>query len=254
MRTILEGVIAMADIVYSLDQVSYRYLKSVPVLSNIDLSIFKGEKLVILGANGCGKSTLLKLLDGLIFPSSGEIKAFGQVLNERNLNINPYEFRKKVGFVFQDSDTQLFCSSVFDEVAFALLQMRQDQQVLRQQIEDTLNDFDLMELKDRPPYRLSGGEKKKVALASVTVYNPEVLLLDEPTNGLDPRTKEWFLARLEELNRNGTTIIIATHDLEMGRKLADRVMVMNERHGLEIIARPEEIFMNDQLLSEVNLI
>jgi cobalt/nickel transport system ATP-binding protein len=218
----------MDDIIYSLDQVSYKYLKSVPALSKINLSITKGEKLIVLGANGCGKSTLLKLLNGLIFPSDGVIQAFGQVLSERNLNVNPYEFRKKVGFVFQDSDTQLFCSSVFDEIAFAPLQMGLGPDDLIKRIYAALKDFDIEELKERPPYRLSGGEKKKVALAAVTVYNPDVLLLDEPTNSLDPRTKKWFLSRLDELNRNGTTIVVATHDLEMARNLADRVIVMNE--------------------------
>jgi cobalt/nickel transport system ATP-binding protein len=244
----------MENEIYSLDRVCYRYLKSVPVLSDINLSLFKGERLVVLGANGCGKSTLLKLLDGLIFPCSGEIKAFGQVLNERNLNSNPYEFRKKVGFVFQDSDTQLFCSSVFDEVAFAPLQMGLDRDNVTRIVNAALKDFELAELKDRPPYRLSGGEKKKAALAAVTVYNPEVLLLDEPTNSLDPRTKKWFLVRLQELNQQGTTIIIATHDLEIGKSLADRVIVMNERHGIETIAKPEELFADDRLLAEVNLI
>lgn len=240
----------MAEVVYSLDHVSYSYLKAVPVLANINLSIIKGEKLVILGANGCGKSTLLKLLDGLIPPNDGEIKMFGKILAEQN----PYEFHKKVGFVFQDSDTQLFCSSVFDEIAFAPLQMSLNQADLIQRVNANLNDFDLEELKERPPYRLSGGEKKKVALASVTVYNPEVLLLDEPTNSLDPRTRKWFLTRLEELNQQGTTVVVATHDLEMGKKLADRVMIMNEQHGIEIIAQPEEIFGNEQLLAKVNLI
>jgi cobalt/nickel transport system ATP-binding protein len=244
----------MADIVYSLEQVSYSYLKSVSVLLNINLSLFKGEKLVVLGANGCGKSTLLKLLDGLIFTSGGVIKAFDQVLNERNMNSNSYEFRKKVGFVFQDSDTQLFCSSVFDEIAFAPLQMGIERDDLTKKVHAALKDFDLEGLKDRPPYRLSGGEKKKVALAAVTVYNPQALLLDEPTNGLDPRTKKWFLARLEELNQKGTTIVIATHDLKMGMNLADRVVVMNERHGIETIGKPEEIFVNDHLLTKVNLI
>ena len=244
----------MTEIIYRLEQVSYRYLKTVPVLTDINASICKGEKLVILGANGCGKSTLLKLLDGLIFPSSGEIKAFGLSLTEQALHSHPYEFRQKVGFVFQDSDSQLFCSSVFDEVVFAPLHMCLDQQVLLQQVNTTLKDFGLWELQDRPPYRLSGGEKKKVALAAVSVYNPQVLLLDEPTNGLDPRTKKWFLDRLDELNRNGTTIIIATHDLDLGKNLADRILVMNEQHGIETMATPDEIFANDTLLSKVNLI
>ncbi|HBE79840.1 MAG TPA: nickel ABC transporter ATP-binding protein [Firmicutes bacterium] len=241
-------------VIYSLDHVSYSYLKSVSALANINLSVSKGEKLIVLGANGCGKSTLLKLLNGLIFPTGGVIQAFGQVLNESNLNANPYEFRKKVGFVFQDSDTQLFCSSVFDEIAFAPLQMGLTLDNSIKRVHATLKDFDIEELKERPPYRLSGGEKKKVALAAVTVYNPEVLLLDEPTNSLDPRTKKWFLTRLDELNRNGTTIVIAVHDLGMAKNFADRVIVMNEQHTIETIGKSEEIFADDQLLLDVNLI
>jgi cobalt/nickel transport system ATP-binding protein len=244
----------MRELVYRLEGVSYSYLKLLPVLVGIDLSVFAGEKLVILGANGCGKSTLLKLLDGLILPNQGRIQAFGEDLNERLLSIQPYPFRKKVGLVFQDSDSQLFCSNVFDEVAFAPLQLGQDPQLVREQVAVTLRDFGLEKLVDRPPFRLSGGEKKKLALASVTVYNPRVLLLDEPTNGLDPRTKRWFLSRLEEFNRTGTTVIMATHDLEMARNIADRVIVMNEQHGIETIANPEEIFKDRQLLTAVNLI
>jgi cobalt/nickel transport system ATP-binding protein len=244
----------MKEIVYNLENVGYHYQQSLPVLANINMQIFKGEKIIILGANGCGKSTLLKMMDGLIFPNSGQIEAFGQILNERNLNNNPYEFRKKVGLVFQDSDMQLFCSSVFDEIAFAPLQLNWNQNNLQQHLEATLKDFGLMDLQDRPPYRLSGGEKKKVALASITIYNPEVLLLDEPTNGLDPRTQKWFLAQLADVNQKGTTLIIATHDLEIAKNLADRVIVMNERHEIEIIGKPEEIFMNEQLLADVNLI
>ncbi|HBF39602.1 MAG TPA: nickel ABC transporter ATP-binding protein [Firmicutes bacterium] len=244
----------MREIVYNLENVGYHYQQSLPVLANINMQIFKGEKIIILGANGCGKSTLLKMMDGLIFPNSGRIEAFGQILNERNLNNNPYEFRKKVGLVFQDSDMQLFCSSVFDEIAFAPLQLNWNQNNLQEHLEATLKDFGLMDLQDRPPYRLSGGEKKKVALASITIYNPEVLLLDEPTNGLDPRTQKWFLAQLADFNQKGTTLIIATHDLEIAKNLADRVIVMNERHEIEIIGKPEEIFMNEQLLADVNLI
>jgi cobalt/nickel transport system ATP-binding protein len=253
-KTSLQGETAVSEVVYNLEHVSYGYLRAVSVLNDITASIYKGEKLVVLGANGCGKSTLLKLLDGLIFPSSGRITAFGQGLNERDLQANSYEFRRKVGLVFQDSDVQLFCSSVFDEVAFAPLQLGLDQGNLLKQVNITLQEFGLWELRERPPYRLSGGEKKKVALAAVTVYNPKVLLLDEPTNGLDPRTRKWFLGRLEELNRQGATIIIATHDLELGRRFGDRVMVLNEQHELEMLANPDDIFANDQLLSKVNLI
>lgn len=244
----------MAELIYNIKQVFYHYLQSTPVLSDINLRIFQGQKIVVLGANGCGKSTLLKMLGGLIFPDRGEIEAFGQPLNEKNLQVNPYSFRKRVGLVFQDSDTQLFCSSVFDELAFAPLQLNLNEEDLKQQVASVLKDFGLEDLKERPPYRLSGGEKKKVALASVCIYNPEVLILDEPTNSLDPRTKKWFVNKLMELNQKGTTIILATHDLEMAKFVADRVIVMNENHGIEMDGKPEEIFSNEQLLWKVNLI
>jgi cobalt/nickel transport system ATP-binding protein len=244
----------MAEMIYNLKQVSYGYPKSLPVLSDICLQIYRGEKIVILGANGCGKSTLLKILGGLLFPTRGQIEAFGQILNEKKLEDDPYPFRKRVGLVFQDSDTQLFCSSVFDELAFAPLQLQMDNECLKHQVDTVLKDFGLEELKGRPPYRLSGGEKKKVALAAVSIYNPEVFILDEPTNNLDPRTQRWFRGKLEELNRNGTTLIIATHDLEMAKQIADRVIVMNEQHGIESDGKPEDIFADEQLLLKVNLI
>lgn len=244
----------MINIVYSLKQVSYCYAKHAPVLTNISAEIYRGEKLVVLGANGSGKSTLLKLLDALIFPTTGEIKAFGEIISEKKFATNPYEFRKKVGFVFQDSDTQLFCSSVFDEVAFAPLQLNFDREKTLDLVNTTLKDFGLSGLKDRPPYRLSGGEKKKVALAAVTAYKPEVLLLDEPTNNLNPKTKKWLVRRLEELNQNGTTIIIATHDLELGKHFANRVLVLNEQHEIAMLAEPEKVFGDNALLEKVNLV
>ncbi|MGB9809083.1 MAG: energy-coupling factor ABC transporter ATP-binding protein, partial [Caldanaerobacter sp.] len=114
--------------------------------------------------------------------------------------------------------------------------------------------FGIEKLKDRPPHRLSGGEKKKVALASIIVINPDVLLLDEPTNGLDPRSKKWLLSKLEELNREGTTLVIATHDLDMAKKFSDRIIILNEEHKIEAIGYPEEILNNEKLLLKANLI
>jgi cobalt/nickel transport system ATP-binding protein len=242
------------DQAFNVSNLYYSYIKPFPVLVNINLAIAKGEKFILLGANGSGKSTLLKLLDGLIFPDSGEIVAFGSPLTEKSLKHNPYSFHQKVGFVFQDSDAQLFCSTVYDEVSFAPLQMGWEPERVRKVMEQTLHEFGLWDLKDRPPYRLSGGEKKKVALASVMIIHPEVLLLDEPTNGLDPRTKKWFLRKLMEFNEKGMTIVIATHDLELGRLLADRALVMNEEHGVEKTGANSEIFENEDLLRRVNLV
>ncbi|HAA64676.1 MAG TPA: nickel ABC transporter ATP-binding protein, partial [Thermoanaerobacter sp.] len=177
--------------VFELKNVYYSYNKPVPALIDISFEVKKGEKLILLGANGSGKSTLLKLMDNLIYPDKGEIWAFGKLLGGKK-TFDEYEFRKKVGFVFQDSDVQLFSTTVFDEIAFAPLQMSLKEGEVQKIVEESLISFGLEKLKDRPPHRLSGGEKKKVALASVMVINPEVLLLDEPTNGLDPRSKKWL--------------------------------------------------------------
>jgi cobalt/nickel transport system ATP-binding protein len=238
---------------FQLKNCSYSYVPTHPLLTQINLSIFQGDKLVIIGANGSGKSTILKLLDGLIFADQGEITAFGHSLTAKALRHNPYEFRQKVGFVFQDSEAQLFCATVYDEVAFALLQMGLPRTAVIARVNEALQDFGLWELKDRPPYQLSGGEKKKVALASVLIYQPAVLLLDEPTTGLDPRTKKWLFSRLLELNKAAATIIMVTHDLEAAKLLADRVVILNEQHRIERIGTPN--LLNDTpLLAKVNLI
>ncbi|AIS51402.1 cobalt/nickel transport system ATP-binding protein [Thermoanaerobacter kivui] len=239
--------------VFELKNVYYSYNKSIPALIDISFEVKKEEKLILLGANGSGKSTLLKLMDNLIYPGKGEIWAFGKLLGDKK-TFDEYEFRKKVGFVFQDSDVQLFNTTVFDEVAFAPLQMSLKKDEVQKIVEETLISFGLEKLKDRPPHRLSGGEKKKVALASVMVINPEVLLLDEPTNGLDPRSKKWLLEKLQELNKKGTTIVIATHDLDMAATLSDRIIVLNEDHRIEAIGKPEEILNNEELLLKTNLI
>jgi len=241
------------NIVFELKNVYYSYNKAVPALIDISFEVKKGEKLILLGANGSGKSTLLKLMDNLIYPDKGEIWAFGKLLGDKK-TFDEYEFRKKVGFVFQDSDVQLFNTTVFDEVAFAPLQLGFKQDEVQKIVEEALNSFGIYKLKDRPPHRLSGGEKKKVALASVMVINPEVLLLDEPTNGLDPRSKRWLLEKLEELNKNGITIVIATHDLDMAAKFSDRIIVLNENHTIETIGKPDKILKDEELLLKVNLI
>ncbi|TZE81873.1 energy-coupling factor ABC transporter ATP-binding protein [Calorimonas adulescens] len=241
------------DIIFELKNVSYSYIKSIPALVDVNFTVNKGEKLIILGANGSGKSTLLKLMDGLIKPNNGDILAFGKsILNMKS--DEEYEFRKKVGYLFQDSDVQLFNTNVFDEVAFAPLQMGLKPSAVKSMVKDTLDSFGLTKLRDRSPHRLSGGEKKKVALASIMIINPDVLLLDEPTNGLDPRSRKWLMDKLKDLNESGKTLVISTHDLDLTRKLADRIIIMNESHTVETIGNPSEILDDNDLLESVNLI
>ncbi|MCB2295532.1 energy-coupling factor ABC transporter ATP-binding protein [Clostridium algoriphilum] len=221
--------------------VSFEYILDEPVLKDINLDIYSGEKIVILGANGSGKSSLQKILNGLIFPSKGEYRAFGQLVTEETLNDEQFSqsFRQRIGFIFQNSDAQLFSTNVWEEIAFGPLQMKLNFKEVNDRVNGVIKMLNLESLKDRPPYKLSGGEKKKVAIASILSINPEVLILDEPTNGLDPRTQRWLINLLVELNNAGKTLITCTHNLDIVEEIADRVIVFNENH--EIVAEGSPI-------------
>jgi len=245
-----------ADVVFDVLDAAYAYDGKQLALEGVNLSIHRGEKVIILGANGSGKSTLLKLLDGLYYPTSGQVLFEGTPLTEEAFRADNfhYTFRRKIGLVFQDSDAQLFCPSVWDEVAFAPLQMGLAREEVIARVEGALGALRIEKLAERPPHRLSGGEKKRVALASVLSLNPEVWLLDEPTAGLDPRSQSWLEDFLNHQGRAGKTIIAATHDLALAESLADRVMVFDEDHHLAAQGLPGEILADLDLLVACNLV
>ncbi|MGE4283313.1 MAG: energy-coupling factor ABC transporter ATP-binding protein, partial [Clostridia bacterium] len=164
------------------------------------------------------------------------------------------QYHRKVGFIFQDSDVQLFCSSVWDEIAFGPLQMGLSEQEVIKRVEDVIEMLGLGTMRDRPPYRLSGGEKKKVAIASVLVTNPDVFILDEPTNGLDPKSQRWLVNLLMQLNMAGKTIITSTHNLELVQEISSRIIVFSESHQIAADGKTNEILDNKELLINVNLI
>lgn len=234
----------------------YSYLEKFPALDGVSLNVRRGEKLALLGANGSGKSTLLKVLDGLIFPSSGRYTAFGQEVTEDNLEDEQMNtgFRSRIGFVFQNSDAQVFSPTVREELAFGPLQLGLDRDTAATRVEEILRLLDIPELADRAPFQLSGGEKKRVAVGTVLVMNPEVLLFDEPTAGLDPRTSEWLTGLIEELAAAGKTIVLATHDLDSLDRIADRCLVFDEAHHIVAEGTPERILQQRELLLQVNLI
>ncbi len=246
----------MDEIVFEIRDASYAYSQDVPALDKVGLTVKKGERLAILGANGSGKSTLLKLMDGLYYPTEGQVCFEGQPLTEsafRDDDFN-FAFRRKVGFVFQDSDVQLFCPSVWDEVAFAPLQMGLDRDDVHRRVEQALVALRIEKLSERPPHHLSGGEKKRVALASVLSLDPQVWLLDEPTAGLDPRSQSWLEDFIYDQGQIGKTVITATHDLALAESFADRVVVFNEDHRLVAEGKPEEILSDSDLLLACNLV
>lgn len=245
-----------ANTLFQLENVSYAYPSGEQALSDVNLSVLQGEKIAILGANGCGKSTLLKVMDGLLFPQQGTISILGQLLNEEKLEHEKFSFafRRQVSFVFQNSEAQLFNSNVWEEISFGPVQMGLSKAEVQKRVDEVIAMLGLEQLKDRPPFKLSGGEKKKVALAAVLAINPEIILLDEPTNGLDPRTQSWLIKLIKQLNQVGKTILTATHNLDIVEEIADRVMVFSEDHRLVATGLPEQILSNRDLLLQVNLV
>jgi cobalt/nickel transport system ATP-binding protein len=198
-----------------------------PALNGLSMHIERGERVALLGANGSGKSTLLRLLAGLSFPVQGDISFFGEALTAQRFEEEAffYGFRRRVGLVFQNPDIQLFNPSVFDEVAFGPLQLRWPKTQIRERVERALESMGISHLRDRAPHRLSGGEKKRVALASVLVTDPEVLLLDEPSAALDPLSQSQIVALLASWKNGAKTVITATHDMDTLEDIADRCYV-----------------------------
>jgi len=247
---------SMDEKVFEVKNVDYSCLGKFPALSGVNLEIRARERISVLGANGSGKSSLLHMLNGLIFPQQGEVRFMGRLLSEdvfRNEEFNSF-FRKTVGFVFQNSDIQLFSPTVRDEIAFGPVQLGLSMEEMEERVNDLLDMLNIRNLSDRPPYQLSGGEKKKVAIASILAVNPDVLLLDEPTNGLDPKTQSWLLDLLEELHRVGKTLVTATHDLSIVERISDRTVVLGEDHTVAAARKTREILSDTPLLLNVNLI
>lgn len=239
---------------FEADQVSFAY-DGAPALNGLTMTIRSGEKLALLGANGSGKSTLLRLLDALHFADSGTLRFCGELLSENRFaeDAFAYAFRRRVGFVFQNADAQLFSPTVFEELAFGPLQLRLPQDEVRRRVEETLDQFEISHLAQRAPHRLSGGEKKKVALASVLIMKPEVILLDEPTAGLDPRSQAHLVDLLMGWTDQSKTIITATHDLHMLEDLADTCQVL-ERGQVICAGATAEVLGNRDLLERANLV
>ena len=229
--------------------VSYVYSDGNSALNNVNITINKGERVAILGPNGAGKSTLFQLFNGLLQPTSGTVTVEGLQVCKKNLP----EIRRNVGMVFQDSDDQLFNSTVRQEIAYGLMNMRISGKELEESIAWALDVVGMTGYDSRSPHNLSGGEKKRVALASVLAMRPKVMVLDEPTAALDPRGVSKLIKLLNFINRElGITLIFATHDVDIVPLLADRVYLLSEG---EIIlgGTTEEVFSHKETLREIDL-
>lgn len=207
-----------------LDDICFAYDRT-PVLKHFSTEIADGEFVVIKGDNGCGKSTLLNIINALEFAEIGTYTFDGTVIDKKAMKNEQFAkaFHQKIGYVFQNTDAQLFCSSVYDEIAFAPRQMQLDEAEVAKRVEDMLKLTGTEHLKERAPFHLSMGEKKKVAVASVLAMNPQVLILDEPMNFLDKKSRQWLVEFLNQMHSVGKTIIIVSHTDDFD-KMADKII------------------------------
>lgn len=276
--------------IFQLKNLNFSYSMGPEVLTGLNFSVEAGERVCILGANGCGKSTLLKILAGLLSPTAGEFFAFGNKMDPAVLSRDESKvYHRRVGYVFQDSDVQLFCSNVREELAFGPLQLGLSHDEVMASVNRMAESLDITKLLDKAPFHLSGGEKKKVAMASTLILDPEVLIMDEPTNDLDPRSQTWLLKLLcrdmasgdagrkphasdlldgrkphasFDANANGDsgrkphakTLIFSTHNLELVPHIADRALLFNEDHQLCADLPVRELLQRVELLRSVNLV
>lgn len=219
--------------IINLSHISYNY-EEVSALNDISLEIYAGELIFFTGPNGCGKSTLFKLLNGLIFPTKGEYYFDNKKIDKNTLqdNIFAKNFHKRIGYIFQNPDVQLFNATVYDEIAFGPRQMNLNEEIIHQRVNELLIYLNIQHLQDRPPYHLSGGEQKKVALAAILALNPDVLMIDEPLNGLDNKARQWFKDFLIDFIKANKTILISTHEQELLSLPHSRIIKFNDEHTI----------------------
>lgn len=239
-----------------LKNVSYVYMQGGPfekkALNNVSLEIDEGEFIGLIGHTGSGKSTLIQLLNGLLKPSEGEITVGKYCLTDKKTKLRDVRFN--VGLVMQYPEYQLFEETVFKDIAFGPKNMGLDEEEIRHRVEFAANLVGLKpELLDKSPFDLSGGQKRRVAIAGVLAMEPKVLILDEPTAGLDPAGRDEILYKIKDMHeRMNLTVILVSHSMEDVAKLADRILVMNGGE-VEMFGTPREIFKNGDRLTEIGL-
>ena len=238
----------MSDSVVEVEDVEFSYPSGVNAIKGVSLRVFKGERVALLGPNGSGKSTLMLLTAGLLTPQKGAINVFGKSTASKEFP----KLRRRIGVVFQDPDDQLFTQSVTEDVEYGPKNLGLPEAEIKQRSEEVLTKIGISHLKNRPPHRLSFGEKKKASLATALVLKPELLILDEPTANLDLASRRGLIGMLNELNKEGATLLVSTHDVEALPELADRVVVISQGSVLGE-GRTSEVLQDMKLLGSAGL-
>lgn len=222
--------------------VSFSYDNGCPVVENLSFSIGKGETVGLIGANGAGKSTIMKLLLGLV-TGGGQITVDGLAMNRQNLPA----IRRKIGFVLQDSDNQMFMPTVYEDMIFGPRNYGLSQEETERRVDEVLGRLGLEDLKHRYNHKISGGEKRMAAIATILAMEPEAILMDEPSTALDPVNRRTVI---NTINRLPQTKLIASHDLDMILDTCQRVIVLS--HGKIVADGEAETLLRDQQLLEAN--
>lgn len=225
-------------------EASFAYEKSRPVIRNLTFQIQEGEAVGLIGANGIGKSTILKMLTGLL-DHEGSIRLFGMEVCRENLP----EIRRRTGYVFQDSDSQLFMPTVYDDLAFAPRNYGMEKEEVENRVDEALERAGIMHLKYKQNYKMSGGEKRMACIATILAMKPEIILMDEPSIALDPYNRRTLIHTLNEIQE---TKVIASHDLDMILETCDRVILMKP-DGVAADGDAEEILRDRELLESCRL-
>ncbi|SDC34387.1 MULTISPECIES: energy-coupling factor ABC transporter ATP-binding protein [unclassified Candidatus Frackibacter] len=240
----------MSSSILEAEDIIFSYPDGTKALDGLSISIEEGKKVAILGANGAGKSTLFLHFNGILQPDQGSIKFKGETVkyNKRALK----ELRKNVGIVFQDPDMQLFSSSVFQEISFGPLNLGLSEEEVRARVNEAMKVTGITELKDRPTHLLSYGQKKRISIADILAMKPQAIIFDEPTVWLDPRHSNEIIDFFDEINNQGITVILSTHDVNLAYSWADYVYIFAEG---KIIGEgvPSDIFQDKELLMNADL-
>jgi|BioPla2DNA2_1021312.scaffolds.fasta_scaffold13036_5 cobalt/nickel transport system ATP-binding protein len=230
--------------------VSYKYPDGTLALEKVNFQAPKGKIIALLGPNGAGKSTLFLHFNGILRPSSGTV-----LVNEKPLDYakkSLMRVRQKVGIVFQNPDDQLFAPTVAEDVAFGPLNIGLEQDEVEKRVDESLKRVGMEGYGNKPPHHLSGGEKKRVAIAGILAMRPEIMVLDEPTSGLDPKGASQILRILYQLNKEGMSIVISTHDVDLVPLYASSVYIINEGQIIKE-GTPQTVFNDEVTIRNANL-
>lgn len=247
-RTMEERKQKMDSPILEVKDLHFTYNDEKHALNGVDLKIYEGEKIAVLGSNGAGKSTFFLNINGVLKPHKGEIIYRGEKITKKRLN----HLRKNVGIVFQDADNQIIASTVMAEVSFGPMNLKLPREEVQRRVDKALDYMNISEFRERPPHYLSGGEKKRVSIADIIAMEPEIIIFDEPTAALDPLNAQMLEEVLQKMGQEGRTILLSTHDVDFAYRWAERVIVFCQG---KVIAddTPLRVFQQEEILKRANL-